>query len=143
LKQHGILVTTICPNLLRTGSARHAIVKGKHQTEYATFVIADSLPVLTLGAEAAARRIWNACRRGDAEVIVGTPAKLLAGLHGLIPGTTTDMLSLVNRTLPGENGEIGDERRHGYESESAVSRSWLTALTQKAEKENNELTSDK
>ena len=139
LKQHGILVTTICPNLLRTGSARHAIVKGKHQTEYSTFVIADSLPIITLAAEAAARRIWDACRRGDAEVIVGTPAKLLAGLHGLLPGTTTDLLSLVNRVLPGENGEAGDERRHGYESETAITRSWLTTLTRKAEKENNEL----
>jgi hypothetical protein len=60
-------------------------------------------------------------------------------LHGLIPGTTTDLLSLVNRALSGENGEMGDERRHGYESETPITRSWLTTLTQKAEKENNEL----
>jgi len=49
------------------------------------------------------------------------------------------MLSWVNRTLPRSGGPLGDERRWGYESESAASQSWLTALTRKAEVKNNEL----
>ncbi|TGE28249.1 SDR family NAD(P)-dependent oxidoreductase [Hymenobacter metallicola] len=142
LLQHDILVTTVCPGLMRTGSARHALVKGQHQKEYAAFIVADSLPALTLDAEKAARQIWNACRRGDAEVILGLPAKLLSGLHGLLPGTTSNVLSWVNRTLPDPIGALGNERRHGYESESEVSQSWLTTLTRKAERENNELTSN-
>ncbi|TGE18880.1 SDR family NAD(P)-dependent oxidoreductase [Hymenobacter elongatus] len=143
LLQHGILVTTVCPGLMRTGSARHALIKGQHQKEYAWFSIADSLPVISMDADDAARQIWNACRRGDAEVILGLPAKLLSAFHGLLPGTTTDVLGWVNRALPGRTGELGNERRHGYESESAVSQSWLTTLTRKAERANNELTSNK
>ncbi|MBX0289202.1 SDR family NAD(P)-dependent oxidoreductase [Hymenobacter sp. HSC-4F20] len=138
LLQYGIQVTTVCPGLLRTGSARHAIVKGQHKKEYAAFIIADSLPMLSMDADRAGREIWNACRRGDAEVILSVPAKVLSTLHGLFPGTTANVLSWVNRTLPGPGGPLGDERRRGYESESEVSRSWLTALTRKAERQNNE-----
>ncbi|TGE06200.1 SDR family NAD(P)-dependent oxidoreductase [Hymenobacter fodinae] len=139
LRQHGVLVTTVCPGLMRTGSARNAIVKGQHKKEYASFIIADSLPGLSMDAESAGRQIWNACRRGEAEVILSLPAKLLSGFHGLFPGTTADVLSWVNRTLPGPTDASGDQRRFGHESESPVSRSWLTALTRKAEKKNNEL----
>ncbi|QJX48953.1 SDR family NAD(P)-dependent oxidoreductase [Hymenobacter taeanensis] len=138
LKQYGVLVTTVCPGLMRTGSARNAIVKGQHKKEYASFIIADSLPGLSMNADSAGRQIWNACRRGEAEVILSLPAKLLSGFHGLFPGTTADVLSWVNRTLPGPTNRTGDQRRFGHESESEVSRSWLTALTRKAEKQNNE-----
>lgn len=138
LQQHGILVTTVCPGLMRTGSARNAIVKGQHDKEYASFILADSLPGISMNAESAARQIWNACRRGEAEILLSVPAKVLAAFHGLFPGTTADVLGWVNRTLPRATGAEGDQRRFGYESESDVSRSWLTGLTRKAEKENNE-----
>jgi NAD(P)-dependent dehydrogenase (short-subunit alcohol dehydrogenase family) len=70
LRPQGIYVTTVCPGLMRTGSARQALVKGDHKKEYAWFSIADALPGLTMSAEQAARQIWNACRRGDGEVIL-------------------------------------------------------------------------
>jgi NAD(P)-dependent dehydrogenase (short-subunit alcohol dehydrogenase family) len=140
LSRYGIPVTTVCPGLLRTGSAGHALVKGQHKKEFAVFSIADSLPGLTMSAEQAAREIWNACRRGDGEVILSLPAKLLALFHGVLPGTTTDVLGWLNRTLPSpaESGS-GNERRKGYQSESALSRSPLTILNQKAARKNNEL----
>lgn len=138
LLQYGVQVTTVCPGLMRTGSARNAIVKGQHRKEYAAFIIADSLPMLSMDADRAGREIWNACRRGDAEVILSVPAKVLSAFHGLFPGTTANVLSWVNRTLPAPAGPLGDERRRGYESESDVSQSWLTSLTRKAEAENNE-----
>ena len=139
LRQHGVSVTTVCPGLLRTGSADHALVKGQHQKEFAWFSIADSLPGFTLSAEQAARQIWNACRRGDGEVILSLPAKFLAAFHGLLPGTTTDILSWMNRALPatGESA-AANVRRTGFESESALTRSPLTALNRKAAAENNE-----
>lgn len=140
LQQHGIKVTTVCPNLLRTGSARHAIIKGQHEKEYTVFTLADSMPLITVDADSAARQIWNACRRGDAEVIIGMPAKLLSGIHGLFPGTTTDILGWVNRSLPDATSDIGDVRRRGAESETPLTRSWLTTLTRNAEQQNNERT---
>jgi len=139
LLQYGIQVTTVCPGLLRTGSPRNAIIKGQHLKEYAWFTIADSLPAFTVSADSAARQIWNACRRGDAELIIGLPAKLLSAFHGLAPGTTADMLSWVNRTLPAPTGEAGDARRYGHESESPITQSWITTLTRKAEKQNNQV----
>ncbi len=139
MRQHGISVTTVCPGLMRTGSPGHAIVKGQQKKEFAWFSIADSLPGLTMSAEQAARQIWNACRRGDGEVILSLPAKLLAAFHGLLPGTTTDILSWLNRALPA-TGEspAANVRRTGYESESALTKSPLTALTRKAARKNNE-----
>ncbi|GAA4382846.1 SDR family oxidoreductase [Hymenobacter koreensis] len=137
--RYGVPITTICPGLMRTGSARQAIVKGQHQKEFSWFMIADSLPGLTMSAEYAARQIWNACRRGDAELILGLPAKLLSLAHGLAPGTTVNALSWLNRALPDHGGDYGNVRQRGYQSESDVTRSWLTALTRKAEKQNNEL----
>ena len=138
LLQHGIQVTTVCPGLLRTGSPRNATIKGQHEKEYATFSIADSLPAISMNAERAGREIWSACRRGDAEVILGLPAKLISAFHGLLPGTTADVLSWLNRALPGPAEHMGNERRFGYQSESALSPSWLTTLTQKAARANNE-----
>ena len=139
LRQHGVTVTTVCPGLLRTGSATHAEFKGQQKKEFAWFSIADALPGLTMSAEQAARQIWNACRRGDGEVILSLPAKFLAAFHGLLPGTTTDILSWMNRALPatGESA-AANVRRTGFVSESALTRSPLTILARKAAKENNE-----
>ncbi|MDB5236818.1 MAG: ketoacyl reductase [Hymenobacter sp.] len=140
LRQHNINVTTVCPGLMRTGSPDHALVKGQQKKEFAWFSIADSLPGLTMNAEQAARQIWNACRRGDGEIILSLPAKLLAAFHGLLPGTTTDILSWLNRALPatGESA-AANARRTGFESESEITRSPLTTLTRKAALKNNEV----
>jgi len=139
LNQYGIYVTTVCPGLLRTGSPGHAEIKGQHKKEYAWFSIADAMPGFTMNAEQAARRIWNATRRGDGELILSLPAKLLAAFHGLLPGTTVDVLAWVNRALPatGESA-AANERRLGYESETPLTRSFLTTLTKQAARRNNE-----
>ncbi len=139
LNQHGIYVTTVCPGLLRTGSAQNADVKGNHEKEYAWFSVADALPGFTMSADQAARSIWNATRRGDGELILSLPAKLLAGFHGLLPGTTTDLLAWVNRALPASGeSDAANERRKGYESESAVTRSFLTKLNRNEAARNNQ-----
>jgi short-subunit dehydrogenase len=137
LAKDGIVVTTVCPGLMRTGSPRNADFKGRHRQEHAWFRISDSLPLVTLSAETAAARILDACRRGDAEVILSVPAKLVAAFHGLFPGLTADLLALTNRLLPGPGG-IGTASAKGKDSESALAPSVLTALTEKAASRNNE-----
>src|SRR5204862_3041411 len=69
LENNGVVVTTVCPGLMRTGSARKAFFKGQSEAEYAWFKISDSLPLLTISAEKAARDILHACQRGDAQAI--------------------------------------------------------------------------
>lgn len=134
----GIVVTTVCPGLMRTGSPPNAFFKGQHRAEYAWFALGDALPGLSTSAESAARQILRACRRGDAEVTLTLPAKIAARVHGLFPGLTTDVMSAVNRLLP-DAGGIGTQRVRGFESESPVAPSWLTTLSDRASVRNNEL----
>jgi NAD(P)-dependent dehydrogenase (short-subunit alcohol dehydrogenase family) len=138
LAKDGILVTTVSPGLMRTGSPRQALIKGQHQREYAWFSISDSLPALSIRAEQAAAQILDACRHGDSELVISAPAKLAVMLNTLAPELTAEVLAAVNRLLPGMSAG-GSETKKGYESESAWSPSWLTFLTEQAAQRNNEL----
>lgn len=99
LARDGIVVTTIVPGLLRTGSYFNALFKGDQAREFSWFGLGDNLPGGSISAERAAREIVQATRRGEAERILSLPANLLARMHGLLPGPTTDLLGLVNRFI--------------------------------------------
>jgi short-subunit dehydrogenase len=138
LAKDGIVVTTVSPGLMRTGSAGNAIVKGnEHQQEYALFALADSLPGLSIDVRRAARQVFNATRRGETDVIITYQAQILGRLFGAFPGLTTDLLSVVNRFLPSGEGQ-GTARYTGKGSETPVSQSFLTGLNQKAADRYNE-----
>ncbi|MBC5772931.1 SDR family NAD(P)-dependent oxidoreductase [Pontibacter sp. KCTC 32443] len=138
LDKYNITVTTATPGLIRTGSPRHAIIKGQHKKEYALFKIMDSSPLTSMSAEGTAARILDALRYGDAEVTTTFPAILGEFIHGISPALMTSIFSLVNKLLPGEGG-IGKNRAMGYESESELSMSELTERTEQAAIRNNEL----
>ncbi len=137
LAKDGIVVTTVCPGLMRTGSHRKAYFKGQNETEYTLFSIIDALPIASTGSERAARQVVNACRRGEAELIFPVQAVLAEKVHALFPGLTADLLGIVNRMLPGPGG-IGTETRTGEESATPLSRSWLTSSIERAARANNE-----
>jgi short-subunit dehydrogenase len=137
LAKDGVAVTTVCPGLMRTGSPVNANFKGQHRAEYAWFTLADSLPGASISADSAARSIVAACRRGDAEIVLSLPAQVAVLFHGVFPGLTADVLGMVNRLLP-EPGGIGTDIAKGHESESPVTRSWLTSLTRQAVEANNQ-----
>jgi NAD(P)-dependent dehydrogenase (short-subunit alcohol dehydrogenase family) len=99
LARDGILVTTICPGLMRTGSPRHAFFKGRPRAEHAWFSISASLPGLSMDVERAAREVVEALSTGG-RTRAPLPAKLGALAHGLFPGFTAEILGLVNRCLP-------------------------------------------
>jgi short-subunit dehydrogenase len=134
----GILVTTVCPGLMRTGSPVNAIFKGQNREEYAWFSISDALPFTSTSAEHAARVILRACRAGRAELVITPQAKLLALAAGVAPGLVADLMGLVNAVLPAPGG-IGTARARGAESESSLSPSWLTALSERAARRNGEV----
>jgi NAD(P)-dependent dehydrogenase (short-subunit alcohol dehydrogenase family) len=138
LAPEGIVVTTVCPWLMRTGSPRHALVKGRHESEYALFKISDSLPLLTLGAEEAADRILAACARGDAETLLALPAQTAARLHALLPELVAGVLEFVQRLLP-VNGPGGEQVREGKDCESTLAPALLTAAFDQAARQNNEM----
>jgi NAD(P)-dependent dehydrogenase (short-subunit alcohol dehydrogenase family) len=140
LLQEGVVVTTVCPGLMRTGSPRNADFKGQHRAEYAWFSIADSLPITSINAQRAARQILQACRQGKAELVITIQAKVAVLLHGIFPGLTADLLGVVHRLLPAAGG-IGTRKAKGKESTSALSPSLLTLLNEHAAVANNEVVS--
>ncbi len=135
LAQDGILVTTVCPSLMRTGSPPNAFFKGNHEAEYAWFVLGDSLPGMSMNAERAAGKIVEACRRGDAEALIGLPAKVAVLARTLAPNLTAAVLAYMNQMLP---QDASTDRHRGRDSETPLTRSWVTRLTRQAAQKNNE-----
>jgi NAD(P)-dependent dehydrogenase (short-subunit alcohol dehydrogenase family) len=138
LARDDIIVTTIFPGLMRTGSPRNALFKGKHGAEFAWFSISDALPITSMNAERAARQFIAACRRGDAKLVLGIQAQMAERLHAFFPGTTQHLLELVNRLLPAPGG-IGKGKVRGDESTSALAPSFLTFLNERAGQRSNQV----
>jgi NAD(P)-dependent dehydrogenase (short-subunit alcohol dehydrogenase family) len=141
LAKDNILVTSVYPGLMRTGSHINAYFKGQNEKEYAMFSIMNGLPTNSVSAERAARQIIDASRRGDSECVISLPAKLAAKVHGLFPEFTTELMAFTNRFLPGKGG-IGKAMATGKESTSAAAPSVLTTLSDAASYRNNELNPD-
>jgi NAD(P)-dependent dehydrogenase (short-subunit alcohol dehydrogenase family) len=139
LARERIMVTSVFPGLMRTGSPINATFKGRHEAEYAWFAVADSLPVLTTAAERAARQILNAARRGNAELVISLPAKLAILGRTLAPETFAAAMSATNQMLPLPTGTAGDTPKLGRDSQSRWAPSPLTASTDAAARRNNEL----
>ena len=122
--KYGVSVTTAVPGLMRTGSPDNALFSGDRAKEHSWFAIADSLPVLSMDAERAARAIVRAGLRGQPEIVLTPAAKLGVRVHALLPGTTLRALSLVDRLLP--HGEDAPPRPGWLVASCA---DWLRRLT--------------
>lgn len=107
LMKDGITVTTIVPGLMRTGGFLNALYTGDHNKEFGWFALAGSLPLISMDAEAAARQIVDATRRGQSERILGLPASLQVRLQGLFPGLLPGVLGWVNWLLPRSDQDQG------------------------------------
>lgn len=137
LSKDNIFVTTVCPGLMRTGSHVNALFKGQNEKEFAWFSIGNALPFSSVSAENAALQIINAARNGDAELIISIPAKIAAKMNELLPELTADITALINQILPSPGG-IGTNLARGKDSESWISPSVLTTLSDKQINKNNE-----
>jgi len=102
----GVKVVTIAPGLMRTGSYLNAVFKGAEQGEAAWFSVSASMPGISMSARRAADQIISATRTGRAERILSLPANLLARFHGIFPGVTSEILGLVNHTLPSGSSKV-------------------------------------
>jgi short-subunit dehydrogenase len=136
-KDH-IPVTTVVPGLMRTGSPRNIQVKGRHEREFTWFMLGDSLPGLSMSARRAAHSIVRACVSGKSEVVLGGAAKMAVALEAFAPNLMSAIFAGTNRWVLPDAGE-SDGSKKGYESESWLTKSVLTALTRKAELEFNQI----
>lgn len=96
----GVTATTVVPGLMRTGSHLRATFTGDQPAEYAWFAPGASLPLLSMDAETAARRIVQGVLRGRSIVILTPLAKIGVRLNGLMPTTTSVVMKLVSTALP-------------------------------------------
>jgi NAD(P)-dependent dehydrogenase (short-subunit alcohol dehydrogenase family) len=126
LARDKILVTTVSPGLMRTGSPPNATFKGQHEQEYRWFAASDTFPLLSIAADRAARQILDACRHGDPALTIGWQAKVAALGNALAPGAMAGVMRLTTRLLPGPNGAAGDQARLGWESQTDLLHPWLT-----------------
>jgi hypothetical protein len=140
--KNGIYVTTVCPGLMRTGSHLNAYFKGQHKKEYALFAVANASPLLSTRSETAAQQIIEACRYGQAEIIITPQARLLRLANSLFPNLVADTFGLVNLLLPTALQPDGNLPKLGSESRSPIAPSVLTAAADRAANRNNELPSE-
>lgn len=136
LKKDQIVVTTVIPNLMRTGSPRNVSIKGAHEDEYAWFKIADSLPLLSQDARAAAESIMEGIAAGDTEVILTPIARAASIMNGLAPGTVTTLMQWADHFLPQSDDTTV---RMGHESESGATQGRIGSRADEAARRNNEL----
>jgi short-subunit dehydrogenase len=139
LAKDGILVTTVCPGLMRTGSPFNAWFKGRHRDEFAWFAVSDSMPVLSINGERAAWQVINACRHGDAELVITWPARLAIIANAIVPEAVALAMNVANRLLPAAIDGGSTHAHSGWQSLSDWAPSRLTRLTDRAAAQNNEL----
>lgn len=108
----GVTATTIIPGLMRTGGHVHAQFVGDEPKDYAWFAPRASMPLLSVSAERAARRIVDGVLAGRSQVELTPLTWVGRRVHGLAPGTTSKVLGLV-RPRPAPRRRDGPPRGRG------------------------------
>lgn len=138
LKKYNIVVTTVIPNLMRTGSPLQADIKGDYAKEYAWFKHADSNPLMSQDPDKTAERIIEAVEYGESEVTLTLTGRVADIVKSLAPRWVNMLMSFANRLLPeavtGNNAAV-----KGWQAESRYSQGPIARLTDRAAARNNEL----
>jgi short-subunit dehydrogenase len=143
LAADNIHVTTVAPGLMRTGSHMNAQFKGDHDAEFAWFSAANGMPLISIQANRAARKILAACRRGQSSLTLTFAAWVAIAGNAIAPNLTAFIMKLVARFLPERVAESGDELRTGWESRGHEHHppQWSSAAADGAVDQNNETVS--
>jgi len=137
LVKDGIYVTTVCPGLMRTGSPRHAVFKGRTPAEYTWFTIGDSNVATSISAERAARAIVDAFVHGDAELVISPQARLAVLAAAFAPSLVQEVMGLVGRLMPRAEGGTRTAVE-GKDIEAPLVPSFLSSRSDEAALRNNE-----
>jgi NAD(P)-dependent dehydrogenase (short-subunit alcohol dehydrogenase family) len=100
----GVVVCTVSPGLMRTGSHLHARFRGDAAGEFRAFALSAGLPGISMSAERAARLILHEVRRGTPEVIVPWTIRQAARAYELAPSTAVRVMQGVTQWLPNAHG---------------------------------------
>ncbi len=127
LAKDNILVTTVLPGLMRTGSYVNALFKGQQSKEFGWFGLSAVLPLTAASAERAAARIVEACRHGDPVLFIAAQTRLLQMTNTMFPGLTAFLMKQAARMLPSAGGAAGSRPKTGWKSATALSSKLIGA----------------
>jgi short-subunit dehydrogenase len=133
LMKEGILVTTVTPGLMRTGSYVNVKLRGRHADELKWFTAMSATPLTSMGAGRAARIIVEGCRHGRATLTPGVQARLAIILNALAPNLVASVSAAVDRTLlpPPSNNIRADTARQAAEVDPGLVKKILPAQTRR------------
>ena len=118
LAANKIHVTTVTPGMMRTGSEVHAKFKGDHAAEYRWFNSSMRIPFASISVERAARKIVNACARGQSVLAMPFATHLIIAANAAFPNLMAHAMKMFTRTLPAEVSSSGNEARSGADIRS-------------------------
>ncbi len=137
-----VTVTTVVPGLMRTGSHLQARFTGQQEKEFTWFALGASLPLVSMDAQRAARRIIEAVRGRRAEVILTPAGQIAARASGILPGLTSQALHLAQQLLLPPPTAQPRGAVPGHELSPAINEQtfgWLTTLGRAAARQFNQL----
>jgi NAD(P)-dependent dehydrogenase (short-subunit alcohol dehydrogenase family) len=112
LASRAIRVTTVSPGLMRTGSHRNVLVRGRHADESLWFGLGGATPLTSMRANRAARAIVEACRAGRARLTLSWQAHAALLAQALAPGAVAAVnAAAASRLLPGPTAALGADRQ--------------------------------
>lgn len=138
LRKENILVSTITPSLMRTGSPRNITVKGDHEKEYAWFKTAAAFPLVSEEPARVAAKIVHALETDSTRPVISHVERLGSFMKEFAPERLDFIMSQVNRILP-KDGENGFKSKKGYESESHLSENKIARGANVDARLNNEV----
>jgi short-subunit dehydrogenase len=133
LMKEGVLVTTVTPGLMRTGSYVNVKLRGRHADEFRWFAAMSSTPLTAMNTERAARLILEACREGRATLTPGMQAKLAILMNALTPNLFAFINAAVDRAvLPRPaSTPLGDAARRGVQVDPGHVKTVLSEQTRR------------
>lgn len=112
----GVRVLSVFPGLMRTGSHRHAALRGRPASELGWFGAAALTPLLSIDADRAARRVVRAIVNGDTRLTLTPAAKVAIALHDVAPRFWSVLSAAAARLLPRAPAPLSrSEQREGAE----------------------------
>lgn len=129
LRKDGILVTTVSPGLLRTGSYGNAKVRGEHAQEAQWFSAMAATPLTSKNAARAAAQILEACRRGRATTFPGWQARVAHIAAAVAPETVAAVTAFTASHLLPAPTDTGRDARLARDLELGWVRYLLPART--------------
>jgi NAD(P)-dependent dehydrogenase (short-subunit alcohol dehydrogenase family) len=113
LEKDNIAVTTATPGLMRTGSHRNVVVRGRHRREAQWFGLASATPLTSMSADRSAALVLAAARAGRAHVTCGWQARTAEVLNAVAPEVVAAAMSAAAAMIlpgPDQSGEGAEAR---------------------------------